>query len=77
MRRVYIRLPVSCLFEKAVKDRINRDVIPFTTCRGIDVRCVANAIKVTAVCPIGEGSYFYKLVRHEMRKPLLSGRRKR
>lgn len=75
--RVRIVTPVRCARKTVVVDRIHDDVMPFTTCSGIDVGCAGPFVEVTAVCPKGQAEDFRRLVRQTARYPVLAGRKKR
>lgn len=70
-----LRVPtrVGCALRPALVDRVHDDVLPFTPCSGIEVRCVDDTLSISARCPKGEAASFRRLVQAAGRRPVLAG----
>lgn len=76
---VKVRVKAGCFHDRALVDRLNAEVVPITSCRGLTVECSKGILMVTAWCrtPIDKGEFRQLIRAATWRRPLLSGRKRR
>jgi hypothetical protein len=71
-----MRVPVACFYRDAFVTRLQQDVLPASSCNGVNVMCSGRLIKVTAQCKPVEAPHFRSIVSKATRGRLLSGKKK-
>lgn len=74
--KVSMRVPVACFNRDALVTRLQQDVLPASSCNGVNVTCSGSIIKVTASCKPVEAPHFRSIIISALRRPLLSGKKK-
>jgi hypothetical protein len=71
--KVSMRVPVACFYRDAFVTRLQQDVLPASSCNGVNVTCSGRLIKVTASCKPVAAPHFRSIISKATRGRLLSG----